>query len=128
MKLPTKFLVFSVSLFLVVLGVWYSNRLSQTSSAFPLSLATLEQTHDGRIASFEERRGNIFVHLVDRFGDGHIHLLNHEGVSEQKALEILKAKQQELERARAEPGGAANRGQPVGSETNRTSAAAGPGG
>lgn len=27
-----------------------------------------------------------------------------------------------------EPGGAANRGQPVGSETNRTSAAAGPGG
>jgi hypothetical protein len=28
----------------------------------------------------------------------------------------------------AEPGGAANRGQPVGSETNRTSGAAGPGG
>jgi hypothetical protein len=35
----------------------------------------------------------------------------------------------ELQKARnSEPGGAANRGQPVGSETNRTSAAAGPGG
>lgn len=39
-------------------------------------------------------------------------------------LEYLKWKAKET----AEPGGAANRGQPGGSETNRTSAAAGPGG
>ena len=103
MKLPTKILVLlSLSVFSVAIGIWYSNRLSQKSTAFSLSLATLEQIHDGQITSFEERGSNIFVHLVDRFGDGHIHLLNHEDVTEQKALARLKAKQQELERARAE--------------------------
>jgi hypothetical protein len=62
---------------------------------------SLAQIHDGSI-SFEEKRGKIFVHMADPFGDGHIHLLNYEGVSKANALEILKAKQEELERARAE--------------------------
>jgi hypothetical protein len=47
-------------------------------------------------------------------------------------LSELKGRYQELERGagagRAEPGGPAHRGQPVGSETSRASAAAGPGG
>jgi hypothetical protein len=46
-------------------------------------------------------------------------------------LEVLysvKVLQEAPGAAKAEPGGAANRGQPVGPQTNRTSAAAGPGG
>ena len=66
------------------------------SSAFPLDLATLEKTHDGRI-SFEERGGEIFVRVTDRFGDCHIHRLEYQGVSRAKAREILRAKQAELE-------------------------------
>ena len=43
--------------------------------------------------------------------------------------EWAESRKKDLDRAgNSEPGGAANRGQPVGSETNRTSAAAGPGG
>ena len=96
----------------------------EKSSAFPLNLATVEKTHDGRI-SFEEKRGEIFVYLTDRFGDCHIHLLDYHGVSKEKALEILKAKQAELEKTSAEPDGAANGSQPIRSETNETSPAAG---
>jgi hypothetical protein len=67
-------------------------------SAFPLSLATVGQIHSGRI-SVEERGGEIFVTVTDRFGDAHIHLLDHQGHSRQDAVEILRRKQSELERA-----------------------------
>lgn len=124
MKPLIKIGLWSFAILLVGLGIWRLNRGSQTSSAFPLSLTTLEQVHDGSI-SFEERRGEIYVHMTDRLGDGHIHILNHEGVSKAEALEILKAKQQELERERAELSGAANPSQPIRSEPDRTSAAPG---
>jgi len=91
-----------IILFVVLAALGGAAGCREKSLAFPMSLATLEKTHDGRI-SFEERRGEIFVHLTDRFGDCHINLLDYRGVSKEKALEILKAKQVELEKASAEP-------------------------
>ena len=96
-----------ISLFVVLAALGGTAGCHEKSSAFPLSLATLATIHDGRI-SFEERRGEIFVHLTDRFGDSHIHLLDYRGVSKEQALEILKAKQVELEKASAEPSAGAN--------------------
>ncbi len=90
------------------------------SSAFPLSLATLQQTHSGQIA-FEERGGQIFVTVTDEFGDSHIHLLDYRGVSNVKALEILKAKQAELRKMGVEREKPSNGGSLFLSETNRTS-------
>ena len=88
-------------------------------SAFPLSLATLEKIQDGQI-SFEVRGDEIFVHVIDRFGDAHIHRLDRQGVSKQKALEILKDKEIELARVNTESGDAEKRSQPIRSETNST--------
>lgn len=68
----------------------------EKSSARPLSLGALEKTRDGRI-SFEEKGDEIFVHLTDRLGDSHLHRLDFGGVPKAKALELLKAKQAELE-------------------------------
>ncbi|MCE9518806.1 MAG: hypothetical protein K8R87_04485 [Verrucomicrobia bacterium] len=70
----------------------------QKPSAFPLSLATLEQIHSGQL-SYEERDGEIFVSVTDSSGDCHIHRLNHKGHSRLDALEILQKKQTELEKA-----------------------------
>jgi hypothetical protein len=50
--------------------------------------------------SFQERDGGIFVTVVDKSGDGHIHKLSYEGISKQQALELLKQKQTELETRR----------------------------
>ena len=70
----------------------------EKSSARPLSLVALEKTRDGRI-SFEEKGDEMFVHITDRLGDSHIHRLDYGGVSKEKALELLKSKQAELEKA-----------------------------
>ncbi|MEI8064309.1 MAG: hypothetical protein WCH84_09620 [Verrucomicrobiota bacterium] len=66
-------------------------------SAFPLNLATVEQVHSGRL-SFKERGDEIFVSVIDRFGDGHIHILNYQGQTKPRALEALRKKQTELEK------------------------------
>jgi hypothetical protein len=70
----------------------------QKPSAFPLSLATLEQIHSGQL-SFEERDGEVFVSVTDRSGDCHIHRLDYGEHSRQEALDILRKKQTELEKA-----------------------------
>ena len=98
MKQSTKILALSVLLLLVALCIWYANRLSQKSSAFPLSLTTLEQIHSGQL-SFEERDGEVFVSVTDPSGDRHIHRLDDGEHSRQEALEILRKKQTELEKA-----------------------------
>ena len=71
----------------------------QQSSAFPLSVETVRQMSPTNTAqiSFQERDGEIFVTVVDKLGDGHIHKLSYEGISRQQALELLKQKQTELE-------------------------------
>ena len=74
----------------------------QQSSAFPLSVETVRQmsaTNTAQI-SFQERGEEIFVTVVDKHGDGHIHKLSFEGISRQQALELLKQKQTELETRR----------------------------
>jgi len=64
-------------------------------TGFPLSVATLQRIDSGSIV-FEERQGKIVVSVTDKFGDSHIHLLNHDGMSKAEALAILKRKQVEL--------------------------------
>ena len=70
----------------------------EQASAFPLSLQQVRQmspTNSMHI-SFEERGGKIFVSVIDKFGDSHIHNLDFGGVTKQQALEVLKRKQTEL--------------------------------
>ena len=49
---------------------------------------------------FEELRGQIYVTTVDRFGDGHMFYVEHDGLSKEKTLNLLKAKQQELDKVK----------------------------
>ncbi|MFH1824966.1 MAG: hypothetical protein ABH873_07070 [Candidatus Firestonebacteria bacterium] len=63
---------------------------------FPLDLSTLEKIQDGEI-SYEVKDGDILVTIVDRYGDAHIHLLSHEGISQKQALNILSKKTQQLD-------------------------------
>lgn len=49
---------------------------------------------------YEERRSQVYVTVVDSFGDGHMFYLEHDGMSKAQALDLLKAKQQELNNAK----------------------------
>ncbi len=82
----------------VLVALSFSTGCKQKPSAFPLSLATLGEIHSGQI-SYEERDGGIFVSISDSSGDRHIHRLDYSGNSRQDALEVLKKKQAELEKA-----------------------------
>jgi hypothetical protein len=62
------------------------------SSQRRLELAVLERISEGTI-SHELRWGRIFVTTVDRFGDGHIHLLHHPNISKREALRTVQAKE-----------------------------------
>ena len=72
---------------------------STASSAIPLTIQSVRQMSPTNAThiSCEERGGEIFVSVTDRFGDAHIHKLTYEGISRQQALEVLKQKQTELE-------------------------------
>ncbi len=86
----------------LMLGGWGCGPRSTASSAIPLTMQSLREitpTNSTHI-SFEEKGGEIFVSVADRFGDAHIHKLIYEGISRQQALEILKQKQTELEAQR----------------------------
>ncbi len=101
MKHSVKVVLCIVVLLVVVLGVWHWNRSSARPSAFPLSLTALEQIDSGQIW-FVERDGEISVRVTDRFGDAHVHRLDCGGTPREKAIEILKAKQAELQKTDAE--------------------------
>ena len=75
-----------------------SGLYSGKSSGIPITLANIEQLDSGQISIEESRTGEILVWITDRFGDSHVHVLHYEGVSTIKALEILTAKQKELEK------------------------------
>lgn len=70
-------------------------------SRFPLHIEIewIQEIQDGRIL-FEENGPHILVTLIDKYGDGHIFVLNHADLSRTQALETLKRKQAELERGR----------------------------
>ncbi len=103
MKPVLKTMAWISALLLAAVGAWYWNGFPARSSAFPMSVTALEQIHDGQI-SFEEKHGEIFVHVTDRYQDGHIHRIDHPGMSKEQALERLKAKQVELLGLSKKPG------------------------
>jgi hypothetical protein len=83
-------------------------------SGFPLSIATVQKMDSGSI-EFEEQHGKIVVRVVDKFCDCHIHVLNHDGMTKERAVTILRVKQQELKDKKPEPtsaGDVANRAAP----------------
>jgi hypothetical protein len=76
-------------------------------SGFRVGVETVQQIRDGQI-SFEEKNEDIFVSITDRYGDCHLHVLDHKGIPREKALAILKQKQMELKvRRDKEKGGSA---------------------
>jgi hypothetical protein len=71
---------------------------ARQSSAFPLDMRTVRELSRANTAqmSFEESGGDIFVTIVDKSGDGHIHRLSLDGTTRQQALVLLRQKQAEF--------------------------------
>ena len=63
-----------------------------------LSIETIKKI-DARKISYEERDGYVFVTVNDKVGDGHIHLLDYGPHSKKEAIDILRAKKEELQEA-----------------------------
>jgi hypothetical protein len=72
------------------------------SSPFTLTIEALRQLSPETTAGFtyEEDRGAIFVTVIDRYGDGHIHRLVPGDLSQAEALDLLEQKQAEFERSK----------------------------
>lgn len=73
------------------------------SSYRKTNLAIIQQMTSGKIVSCEEKYGEVFVLLADKFGDAHHSIVLHPGVSNEDALAAIKAKQEELEKTGTEP-------------------------
>lgn len=73
---------------------------ARESPAFTLDVATLRQLSAETTAgiTYEEDRGTVFVTVIDKHGDGHIHRLILGEVTRAEALELLGQKQAELGR------------------------------
>lgn len=71
---------------------------------FPLSMATLESLTDGSVGVFKVGRGQVLVTVVDPYGDAHVHVLNHDGMSEADALARVAKKKAELDKAASKRG------------------------
>jgi hypothetical protein len=87
--------VTTIACFLVTLAV--AAGCNPEPSGFPLSIGTVQKIESGSL-NYEEREGKIMVSVVDRFGDCHIHVLNHDGMTKAQALSILKTKQEDLKK------------------------------
>lgn len=96
-KIIIGFITFLVFLFAVIV-IWLQVHSRGTNwHPLTLELKSIEQMQTGSI-SFEEQKGEIFVTVVDRYGDAHMFLLKHEGVPKNEALQILNNKKLELEK------------------------------
>ena len=73
----------------------------QKPTGFPLNIPTVQKIDSGSI-DFKEKQGTILVGVTDKFGDHHIHILNHDGMTKADALAILKTKQEELKSKKPE--------------------------
>jgi hypothetical protein len=82
---------------LLVLFMWCTG-CARESSAFTLDIAALRQLSPESTAgiTYEEDRGTVFVTVIDKHGDGHIHRLVLGDVTRAQALELLGQKQAEL--------------------------------
>ena len=71
---------------------------ARESSAFTLDIEALRQLNPETTAgiTYEEDRGIVFVTVVDKHGDGHIHRLVLGDVTRAQALELLRQKKAEL--------------------------------
>jgi len=71
---------------------------ARESSAFTLDIEALRQLSPETTAgiTYEEDRGTVFVTVIDKHGDGHIHRLVLGDVTRAQALELLDQKQAEL--------------------------------
>lgn len=65
-----------------------------------MSIETLRQLTPQNTAAIDylERDGAVFVTVIDRHGDSHMHRLVAENLSRSQVLDLLKAKQAELAR------------------------------
>ena len=93
-----KILIISVlvALILLIILVIHGVRTKPKAIGFPLSLNTVRSLKDGRLSYEVRNREIIMVTVVDKYGDSHIHILDHSGVSQQEALLVLSQKQDEL--------------------------------
>ncbi len=57
-----------------------------------ISLQSVQALTSGSIGNCKEEYGEVFVSIVDKYGDCHIFLLEHPGLSNKDALSALKAK------------------------------------
>ena len=71
------------------------------AGGFPLDVTTLREINSGSI-EFEKKHGRIFVRVIDKYRDCHIHVFNHEGMTKAEALALLKEKQKELKTKESE--------------------------
>ena len=72
------------------------------SSGIPLDLESLRQLNSSHTSQilYEEKGGEILVTIVDQHADAHIHVLILGGSTKSEALELLRQKRAELDRAR----------------------------
>ena len=68
-----------------------------------ISLQSVQAMTSGSIANCDEKYGEVFVSIADNYGDCHIFLLEHPGISNKDALGALKLKKDELDKTRTEP-------------------------
>jgi hypothetical protein len=61
-----------------------------------LELVNLQQLDSGSF-TFEEKKGTIWVTVIDKFNDAHIHNLNYAGYTREQVTDILKKKQKDLQ-------------------------------
>ena len=68
------------------------------SSAFPLTIEELQRLtpENTSYVAFEERDGDIFVSIADKYGDGHVHRLVLGSASKEAAILLLQQKQAEI--------------------------------
>lgn len=72
---------------------------SKPPPAYRMSIASINALTNGHIY-FEEQRSQVYVTIVDPSGDGHTFCVEHDGLGKEKALNLLNAKQQELNKAK----------------------------
>jgi hypothetical protein len=71
---------------------------AQGSSVFTIDMETVRQLSAETTArvTYEEARGTVFVTVIDKHGDGHVHRLVLGDATRTQALELLGRKQAEL--------------------------------
>jgi hypothetical protein len=71
---------------------------ARESPAFTLNIEALRQLSPETTAgiTYEEDRDAVFVTVIDKHGDGHVHRLVLGDVTRAQALELLSQKQAEL--------------------------------